>query len=224
MIPNAVDAAAFPFGVHADPGLRRTLGLDGATVIGFAGSFYRYEGLHLLLEAALQLIPRYPRLKVLLVGGGPQETSLKAQVAACDLRDRVIFTGRIAQLEVQRYYALIDLLAYPRISNRLTELVTPLKPLEAMAQGRMFVASDVGGHRELVRQGETGHLFAPGDPQAMACAMDDLLSHQERWPSIRLQARKFVETERSWATSVARYREVYQMALRRYPHTQAIQI
>ena len=66
--------------------------------------------------------------------------------------------------EVQRYYDLIDVLVYPRRSMRLTELVTPLKPLEAMAQGRMFVASDVGGHRELIRDGETGLLFRPAMP------------------------------------------------------------
>ena len=53
---------------------------------------------------------------------------------------------------VQRYYELIDVLAYPRHRMRLTDLVTPLKPLEAMAQGRMLVASDVGGHRELIRR------------------------------------------------------------------------
>ena len=54
------------------------------------------------------------------------------------------------------------MLVYPRLSMRLTELVTPLKPLEAMAQGRLVLASDVGGHRELIRDGETGTLFKAG--------------------------------------------------------------
>ena len=84
-----------------------------------------------------------PMLRVLLVGGGPQEAALKAQAAIAGLDDRVIFTGRVPHADVQRYYDLIDVLAYPRYRMRLTELVTPLKPLEAMAQGRMFVASDV---------------------------------------------------------------------------------
>ncbi len=100
---------------------------------------------------------------MLLVGGGPQEQALKALAAERGLADRVIFAGRVPHGEVQRYYDLIDVLAYPRHRMRLTELVTPLKPLEAMAQGRMFVASDVGGHRELVRDGETGFLFPAGD-------------------------------------------------------------
>ena len=213
VIPNAVDVAAFRFGVEADPDLRRSLGLDGCTVLGFAGSFYGYEGLDLLIEAARRMLPRHPTLRVLLVGGGPQEQALKAQAAAADIQDRVVFTGRVPHGEVQRYYELIDVLAYPRVSIRLTELVTPLKPLEAMAQGRMFVASDVGGHRELVRHGETGFLFRAGDPQALADAIDALLARRELWPQIRAQARRFVEVERTWKASVARYGDVYARAL-----------
>jgi len=223
VIPNAVDATMFPFGVEADPNLRRTLGLEGATVIGFAGSFYGYEGLDLLLEAARRLLPRYPNLRVLLVGGGPQEGNLKAQAVAAGLQERVIFTGRVPHAEVQRYYELIDVLAYPRLPIRLTELVTPLKPLEAMAQGRMFVASDVGGHRELVRHGETGFLFHAGDAEALVKAIDEVLVRREMWPQIRMQARRFVELERTWTASVARYQDVYRRALACYGRTQPIQ-
>jgi hypothetical protein len=215
VIPNAVDATLFKFGNEPDPALRQALGLDGAMVIGFAGSFYGYEGLHLLIEAAQSLLPRHPNLYVLLVGGGPQEANLKAQVAAAGLQDRVIFTGRVPHAEVQRYYELIDILAYPRLPIRLTEFVTPLKPLEAMAQGRMLVASDVGGHRELIRHGETGFLFQAGDAVALESAIDALLAQRALWPRIRIQARKFVESERTWEASVARYREVYRKALAR---------
>lgn len=223
VIPNAVDAAMFQFGVAADPALRRSLGLEGATVIGFAGSFYGYEGLDVLLEAARRMMPRHLDLRVLLVGGGPQEADLKAQVAANGLQDRVIFTGRVPHSEVQRYYELIDVLAYPRLPIRLTELVTPLKPLEAMAQGRMFVASDVGGHRELIRHGETGFLFRAGDAAALETAIEDLLARRALWPQIQSQARQFVESERTWAASVARYRSVYQRALARYGRSQLMQ-
>ena len=116
---------------------------------------------------------------------------------------------------MQRYYELIDVLAYPRLPIRLTELVTPLKPLEAMAQGRMFVASDVGGHRELVRDGETGHLFKAGDAAALAQALDKVLAQRDQWQHVRQQARKFVEVERTWAASVRRYADVYRRALQR---------
>ena len=213
VIPNAVDVAGFRFGVPADPALQQRLGLQGCTVIGFAGSFYGYEGLHLLVEAVQQLQARHPSLRLLLVGGGPQEAALKAQVAALGLQERVIFTGRVPHAEVQRYYELIDVLAYPRLPIRLTELVTPLKPLEAMAQGRVFVASNVGGHRELVRHGETGWLCPAGDATALAEALHGALAQREQWPRLREQARRFVEQERTWAASVARYAEVYRRAL-----------
>lgn len=213
VIPNAVDVASFRFGVPADPALQQRLGLAGCTVIGFAGSFYGYEGLHLLVEAVRQMLPRHPDLRLLLVGGGPQEAALKAQVAGAGLQRQVVFTGRVPHDEVQRYYELIDLLAYPRLPIRLTELVTPLKPLEAMAQGRVFVASDVGGHRELIRHGETGFLCPPGDATALAGALEDALAHRDQWPRLREQARRFVEQERTWANSVARYAAVYRRAL-----------
>ncbi|WP_326540165.1 TIGR04063 family PEP-CTERM/XrtA system glycosyltransferase [Pseudorhodoferax sp.] len=213
VIPNAVDVAGFQFGVPPDQALQQRLGLAGCTVLGFAGSFYGYEGLHLLVEATRRLAADRPDLRLLLVGGGPQEAALKAQVAQAGLQDKVVFTGRVPHAEVQRYYELIDLLAYPRLPIRLTELVTPLKPLEAMAQGRVFVASNVGGHRELIRHGETGYLCPAGDAGALAQGLADALADQARWPQLRAQARRFVEQERTWGNSVARYREVYRRAL-----------
>ncbi len=212
-IPNAVDVGNFKFGRLADPALQRSLGLEGCTVLGFAGSFYGYEGLSLLIEAFAKLQGRRPDLRVLLVGGGPQEAALKTQVAAAGLQGKVVFTGRVPHSEVQSYYELIDLLAYPRLPMRLTELVTPLKPLEAMAQGRIFVASDVGGHRELVRDGETGFLCKAGDAQALADAIESVLVRRAQWPAVRQQARRFVEQERTWARSVANYAAVYRNAL-----------
>jgi glycosyltransferase involved in cell wall biosynthesis len=87
--------------------------------------------------------------------------------------------------------------------------VTPLKPLEAMAQGRLLVASDVGGHRELIRDQETGVLFKAGNVDALAAKVLDLLSDRRRWSQLRAAARSFVETERNWTSSVARYRQPY---------------
>ena len=213
VIPNAVDVASFRFGVPPDAALQQRLGLQGATVIGFAGSFYGYEGLHLLVEAVRLMRPRHTKLRLLLVGGGPQEAALKAQVAKNGLQDTVIFTGRVPHDEVQRYYELIDVLAYPRLPSRLTELVTPLKPLEAMAQGRVFVASNVGGHRELVRHGQTGYLCPAGDAAALEQGLETALAQQDQWPQLRQRARRFVEQERTWASSVGRYAEVYRRAL-----------
>jgi glycosyltransferase involved in cell wall biosynthesis len=154
-------------------------------------------------------LQKRPDLRLLLVGGGPQEANLKAQAQQLGVVDKIVFTGRVPHSEVSRYYDQIDLLAYPRHSMRLTELVTPLKPLEAMAQGRLFVASDVGGHKELIRDGETGRLFRAGDPDALAAAIGDMLDHRERWPEMRAAGREFVEKVRNWKNSVANYVPVY---------------
>jgi glycogen(starch) synthase len=123
--------------------------------------------------------------------------------------------GRVPHEEVQNYYSLIDMLVFPRKSIRLTETVTPLKPLEAMAQGLIVMASNVGGHRELIRDGETGFLFAPDSPAAIAAAVGQTMSVRDRWGDIRKKGREFVEQERSWAASVARYPAVYEAAMRR---------
>ncbi len=210
VIPNAVDTAEFRFSPDSDEVLKRTLGLSGKTVVGFAGSFYGYEGLDLLIDALALLAPRQPDLRALLVGGGPQEAALRARAHRLSLGDRVVFAGRVPHGEVQRYYDLIDVLAYPRHRIRLTELVTPLKPLEAMAQGRMLVASDVGGHRELIKDGATGFLFPAGDARALAATIETVLARRAEWPRLRDQARRFVEAERTWARSVARYADVYE--------------
>ena len=93
---------------------------------------------------------------------------------------------------------------------RLTELVTPLKPLEAMAQGKLVLASDVGGHRELIRHGETGRLFKAGSADALAEAVVELLGERESWDAQREAGRRYVEQERNWPASVARYRPVYE--------------
>ena len=209
VIPNAVDIESFQLSGDADPVLRAELGLAGTTVVGFVGSFYAYEGLDLLLEAFPALLQKRPELRLLLVGGGPQDENLKAQALRLGVADKVVFTGRVPHKDVSRYYDQIDLLAYPRHSMRLTELVTPLKPLEAMAQGRLFVASDVGGHKELIRDGETGRLFKAGSAEALAAAIDDLLAHRERWPAMRAAGRQFVADVRNWTNSVANYTPVY---------------
>lgn len=215
VIPNAVDVESFSLGTAPDEVLRRELKLEGAIVLGFVGSFYAYEGLDLLIEALKRILPRHPSIRVLLVGGGSHEPRLRQLASELGVLDKVVFAGRVPNAQVQRYYDLIDVLAYPRRSMRLTEMVTPLKPLEAMAQGRILVASNVGGHRELVRDGETGYLFPPDDPAGLARTLEAVLANRSEWERVRNAGRHFVETERSWKHSVARYKDVYARALKK---------
>lgn len=217
--PNGVDMAMFGSPAPADAALRTRLGLDGAEVVGFIGSFYDYEGLDDLIAAMPFLVGQRPSARLLLVGGGPREDALRAQAAASPVARAIHFVGRVPHEQVERYYSLIDVLAYPRKAMRLTELVTPLKPLEAMAQGRLVAASSVGGHRELIRDGDTGTLFPPDDPAAAAAAIAKLLYARDGWEARRANARRFVEQERDWATNIVRYEPVYQRLLGRTPES-----
>jgi glycosyltransferase involved in cell wall biosynthesis len=167
-----------------------------------------------LLCAVPELRRQRPDIAVLLVGGGPEEHNLRALAQQLELGKGVVFTGRVPHEEMQRYYDLACLFVFPRVSMRLTELVTPLKPLEAMAQERIVVASNVGGHRELIRDRETGYLFPPDAPQCLAEGVLAALADRPSWPRIRARAIEFIDTERSWAHTVARYAEVYGRVLR----------
>jgi PEP-CTERM/exosortase A-associated glycosyltransferase len=209
VIPNAVDIERFTFGIPADADLRAKLGLDGKTILGFIGSFYAYEGLPLLLESMPAILKHAPNLRLLLVGGGPQEALIRDKVNSLGLSQTVIFTGRVAHDQVQAYYNQVDIFVYPRLSMRLTELVTPLKPLEAMAQGRLVVASDVGGHKELIRNRENGWLFRADDAEHLAETILELLAAESSWPALKRAGRDFVESERNWLVSVGNYQSVY---------------
>ncbi len=209
VIPNAVNIEKFTYGVEPDQNLRTRLGLQNKIVLGFIGSFYAYEGLPLLLEALPKIIEKQPETRLLLVGGGPQEQLIKQKTKELGLDKFVIFTGRIAHDLVQDYYNQVDIFVYPRLSMRLTELVTPLKPLEAMAQGRLVVASDVGGHKELIRDNETGRLFKANDSDALATAVLSLLSQSQQWEKLREAGRLYVEQERNWTKSVSYYKNIY---------------
>jgi PEP-CTERM/exosortase A-associated glycosyltransferase len=209
VIPNAVDISAFSASGAPDQDLARELGLEGKTVLGFVGSFYRYEGLHVLLDALPGIVEAQPEIRLLLVGGDDEAAELRRQAVALGMSRHVIFTGRVHHSEVVRYYDLIDVLVYPRVNIRLTDLVTPLKPLEAMAQDKIIVASDVGGHHELIADGETGNLFRADDAGSLTKTVLGVLSDQDRWPRQRAQGRRYVETERSWPAVVARYEDVY---------------
>jgi len=215
VIPNAVDIERFTYGVEPDQTLRTQLGLQNKIVLGFIGSFYAYEGLPLLLEALPAILEKQPETRLLLVGGGPQEALIKQKTKEIGLEQQVIFTGRIPHERVQDYYNQVDIFVYPRLSMRLTDLVTPLKPLEAMAQGRLVVASDVGGHKELIEHQGNGYLFKANDADDLAATVLNLLNQPQQWEQIRIAGRLFVEQVRNWTTSVSFYKSIYVQLIKR---------
>ncbi len=215
VVPNAVEPTHFGKVPERDASLAERLGLSGRTVLGFIGSFYHYEGLDLLLSALPRIRAAQPDTVLLLVGGGPEEAKLRSKISQEGLAEAVRFVGRVAHGEVRRYYDLVDYFVYPRRRIRLTELVTPLKPLEAMAEGRIVLASDVGGHRELIRDSQTGFLFAPDDPDRIADRVVEVLSKKDEHSRMRDAARDYVATKRTWPVCASNYKGLYEFALRK---------
>jgi glycogen(starch) synthase len=211
VVPNALPAEMLEC-ASAEQGaaIRAAYGLADARVIGFFGSFFEWEGVTDLVAALPRVLEREPRARLLLAGGGRQEAELRQLVTQRELTDKVVFAGRIAHADVKAFYAAADVMAYPRIAHRLTELVTPLKPLEAMAQGRPVVASDVGGHRELIEHGKTGYLHRAGDVEALAATLVEVLSGSAALAETTAAARAYVERERRWPVVAERYLPVYE--------------
>lgn len=218
IMPNGVDLTLFGAPPPRDSAFARELGLGDGPVIGFIGSFYDYEGLDDLIEAMPVVAAHHPDARLLMVGGGPREDMLRDQAAASPAAEAIRFVGRVPHTQVERYYALCDIMAYPRKKSRLTDLVTPLKPLEAMAQGKLVAASDVGGHRELMTDGTTGTLFPPDSPRACGEALARLLSDRSRWEERREAGRIHVATNHDWHHNVSRYLGVYQQLRESVPN------
>jgi len=214
VVPNAVDDIP-PLAVDHAGGkrIRASLGIADRFVLGFVGSFYHYEGLRLLLEAVPDLVQAVPNIHVLLVGGGPEDAGLRQAAEQPAVKPFVTFTGRVPHAAVPDYYHAIDLFACPRLKMRLTDLVTPLKPLEAMAQGVPVLASDVGGHRELVAHERTGLLFRAGDRASLVGEVARAAGSQALCRKLAADAHRFVSAERTWSSCARPYKDLYERLL-----------
>jgi len=215
LAPNAVDTSRF-FPRPADTSLRAQLGLQGRTVIGYAGSLLEYEGIDVLLEATALLKHRHD-LAVLIVGSGPAATTLERMVRELDIETLVTFTGPVPHADVSSHLSLMDVVVIPRKGLPVTEAVSPMKPFEAMAAGIPVVASDVAAIAEIIRDGETGLLHRKDDPQSLAQVLERLLEDSELASRLAIEARAWVERERTWTSVVGEVDRVYKKMLEMPP-------
>ena len=197
-----------------DAEFKETWKLTGKRVVGYIGSFRKYEGLELLIKAVAHLSKTRPDIVLLLVGGGrlEPESEMRVLVDRLGLREKVIMPGWLPPERISGVYALIDVLVYPRDQIPLTEIVTPLKPLEAMAMGKVLIASDIGGHRELIRSGYNGLLFPAGSESALAEGVSRLLDDDGLCRRLAGHASAWVSRERSWSETTSVYSEIYDKA------------
>lgn len=198
VLPNCVDPARFK-PQKRDSSLEEEFELYEMVVIGYVGSFVEYEGLDILLESLSgikEAVGEY--FRVLLVGDGPERGSLENLAEEFGLTDIVTFTGRVPHDEVSRYYSLIDIAPFPRKGRRVCELVSPLKPFEAMSMGKSVVVSDVGALREFIIDGKNGMVHKKDDSEDLGrCIQELVLDHKLR-SSLGLEARNWVTENRTW--------------------------
>lgn len=186
MIRRGVDAAkisVLPNGVHAadfdprprDEQLAEQLGVQGKTVIGYAGSIVHYEGLDHLMDAVSILRRTRDDFAVLLVGDGSAHSRVEQRCQKLGLEDVVTFTGRVPHDEVPRYLSLFDITPFPRKRLEVCELISPMKPYEAMANARAVAVSDVAALTEIVQDDVTGLVFRADDAESLAETLGRLL-------------------------------------------------
>jgi glycogen synthase len=214
-IPNGVEADRFPVR-PPDKELAANLGLDGAFVFGFIGSLYHYEGISWLVGALSELRRRRLPIKLLVVGTGEDTTGIRRAIQQTGSEEHVVLAGRVPPGVVAQYYSVADVLVYPRLKIRLTELTTPLKPLEAMAQAKPVLASNVGGIRELVEHEQTGLLFEPGNVDDFCRQAERLIRNEAFRRDLGERARQQTLRERDWKVLARRYQAVYDYAIRRH--------
>lgn len=217
IVRNFVDLRHFRQKQPPDAELRNKCRLTNCTVLGFIGSFYAYEGLLFLLQAATRLFEQRPHVKLLLVGGGPQAATIEQEITRRGLSERVVMTGRVPHEEIEKYYDLVDILVYPRRRMRLTEIVTPIKPLEAMAKGKNILASDVGGHREIIIDQVTGRLFEADSIDDFLVKINQMLDDEQLLSGQAENARAHVAHRHSVEMAAERYAHIFKNVLNLTP-------
>ena len=209
IVPNAV-SEEFLRPLPDATGLRAALGIDpDEYVVGVVSSLVQHEGIGTLLEATAILRARGLPARALIVGDGPERAALQRQAAEAGLAEAAIFTGRVPAAKVRQFHALLDIFVVPRTSDRVCQLVTPLKPVEAMASGLCVVTSEVKALTEIVKHEVTGMQTVPQDPVSLADCLEYLLYSPDIRRKLGDNAREWAARDRTWAHNATRYQDAY---------------
>jgi len=223
VVPNAVDTSVFqPIARHEEGNLDSVpqevkslrARLRGRTV-GYIGSIRKLEGIDELVRAAGEMLRRGQDFSLVIIGDGPDTDELKTLAAEEGLGDRAVFVGRVPHDLMPFYYDLIDVFAISRPPSRVAKLVTPLKPLEAMAMGKAVVTSDLPALREIVQDAKTGVLYVPGDVSDLADKCIQLLQDEALSTRIGRAAAQWVRKERTWSAVLKHLGPAYRSAMER---------
>lgn len=197
--PNSVDPEVFvPLPKDTNYAKAKKIRVD-APVVGFAGSIVGYEGLEDLIDASAILIGNGVDHQIVIAGSGTAENGLKEQTERLGLEKHVLFLGRLPQNEMPRLQSTFDIVACPRKSNLVTELVSPLKPLESFAAGKATLLSNVAPNKGLAGGDQQRALLADADDvESLALKLEKLIKDPDLRADLGRTARLWVVTERSW--------------------------
>ena len=209
VVPNAVDTDRFT-PLERDAELETILEVQGRKVIGYVGSILDYEGLELLIAAADRLRKERDDFAVIIVGDGAEYEKFQGRVTELGLEKVVRFTGRVPHEDVERYYSLIDIAPFPRLPLPVCEMVSPLKPFEALAMGKAVVASDVAALAEIIQPGVNGLLHRKGDVEDLTAQLRTLLDNDELREDLSVKGREWVTANRQWAHMSSIVSDVYE--------------
>jgi PEP-CTERM/exosortase A-associated glycosyltransferase len=206
VVPNGVDISSFePEKKNAE--LLSALGLEDKFIFGYIGTFYDFEGIYDLLDTFDKLHDQEKNAVLVLVGGGETENAIRGKLKELNV-DYIKFLGKVPHEKVLDYYALMDVMIYPRKSTRVTEMTTPLKPLEAMALGKPVICSSVGGLVELVGK-ENGLFFPPENYDILVNCCRMLMHDPVMRKELGTNGKERAINERSWDKIVKKYVGVY---------------
>ncbi len=169
--------------------------------MGYIGSLVSYEGLDLLLKAIPEVKKKTEkRFKLMIVGDGAFMEQLQTLCDELNLQEDVLFTGRVPHEEVEEYYSIVDIAPFPRLPLPVTEMVSPLKPFEAMSMEKAVIASNVQALSEIVIHHQTGLIFEKGSKSDLADKIVGLINDRMLREKLGEKARLWVCENRDWSS------------------------
>ena len=216
VVPNAVQSNTIegqsPHPMHKEitEKLART---HATTVIGYIGSLRALEGVDLTAEAVAKLHGEGRNVRFFALTSPSGQDELRQRCREVGLGAHAVVEGPVPHEDVGPFYNLIDVFVVSRPETRVTQLVTPIKPFEAMLHGKTVVVSDLPALREIVQHGHTGAVFEPGNVDELARVLEELIDAPEQTKSLGENARSWILKERDWNNVVNILPVVYAKAM-----------
>lgn len=213
LAPNCADLSLFDLKDKNTDLLNRLNIPQDVPVIGYIGSIQVYEGIDDLMRACATLNDKNIDFRLLIIGSSRESFDYKKQL--CDLAEelkignKLIMLDRVDSNEVADYYSLIDIAPFGRKPFDVCELVSPIKPLEAMAMQKTVIVSDVGALKEIVIDNETGLHFKKGDVNSYAEVLERAIVDSDLRKQLGINARQWIEQNRQWSMNIDRMKEVF---------------